>query len=742
MNPTTTDLAAPPLVAARLRKRSQRDFSRILGHTLPLLLSTTVSTALHAQTVTAPTATLQAVTVTGQAPLDNETPPPYAGGLVASGGQAGILGNLDYMDMPFSQTSYTSTLIDNQQARTLGEVLSVDPSVQVGNGYGNQAETFVIRGLPLYNDDLSFNGLYGILPRQVLPTEMIERVEVFKGASAFLNGAAPGGSGLGGLINIQPKRAQDEPLTRLNLDYTSIGRFGEGVDIGRRWGEDNQYGIRINAAKRDGDGSVTDADTHTILGTMGLDYRGERLRASLDLGHQQVRFDRPRPTVYLTGPVPAVPDNRLNDGEPWTYSNLDSTFGVARVEFDLSHRWTAYAAFGMSRDKEDGIYSSPTVGGDGTGTAGLLGVTAQRDSTTGEAGLRGTFETGAVDHRINLAYSALNTTTRNAWEIGSVATPVSLYETGWAARPAGFLYGNLNDPAVARRTQLRGMALSDTLSLLHGDVLLTLGARHQEIIDHGYDVASTRQTSRYDESVVTPVAGLVLRSWDSVSVYANYIEGLTQGDVAPLDHVTNPGEVLAPYHTRQIEAGVKFDLGKIGGSLGVFQLQKPQAYTNAAGVFGTHGEQRNRGVELSVYGQPLAGWRVLGGVTLMQPRLRHTADGNDDGNDAAGVSRLIATLGTEWDVAAVNGLTLQANLRYQGPQYTSASNDYQIPGWTRLDLGTSYQTRISGHHVKLRAGVANVANRRYWATVGSMAPDGYLTQGAGRTYKVSVSTDF
>src|SRR5690606_18484094 len=130
-------------------------------------------------TVSSPPATMQAITVTGTVPLNNATPPAYAGGLVARGGQAGILGNMDYMDMPFTQTSYTAKLIENQQARTLGDVLKNDASVQTGNGYGNQAETFVIRGLPLYNDDLSFNGLYGILPRQVLPVEMIERVEVF-----------------------------------------------------------------------------------------------------------------------------------------------------------------------------------------------------------------------------------------------------------------------------------------------------------------------------------------------------------------------------------------------------------------------------------------------------------------------------------------------------------------------------------------------------------------------------------
>lgn len=715
-------------------------------NTISILLASAFPAMVLAQTVSSPPATMQAITVTGTVPLNNATPPAYAGGLVARGGQAGILGNMDYMDMPFTQTSYTAKLIENQQARTLGDVLKNDASVQTGNGYGNQAETFVIRGLPLYNDDLSFNGLYGILPRQVLPVEMIERVEVFKGASAFLNGAAPGGSGLGGLINIQPKRAQDEPLTRLNVDYTSRGQVGGGVDIGRRWGEGGRYGIRVNAAHRDGETEVRDAGVRSTVGVVGLDYRGDKLRASLDVGYQRVRFDHPRPNVNLSGAVPEAPDTDINYGQSWAYSDLESTFGVARLEYDLAPSWTTYAAVGLSRDKEDGVYSSPTVDGTGTGTTGMLEVPYQRDSVTGEVGLRGEFDTGAVGHRVNFAYSALNTTARQAWEMATGSLPAfSLYEDGSASRPSANLSGgNMDDPNVSRRTQLRSLALSDTLSLFDGDLLLTLGGRYQAITDNGYDLATTQQASHYNESVITPVIGLVLRPWDTVSVYANYIEGLTQGGVAPVNEtVTNPGEVLAPYRTKQFEAGIKVDLGNLGGSLAVFQIQKPEAYTDpATGLFGTNGKQRNRGIELNAYGEPVDGWRVLGGITLMQPKLRNTLNGLNDGNDAAGVSRFTAVLGTEWDVTGVQDLTLQANVRYQGSQYTSAANNYKIDSWTRLDLGATYRTKVSGHNVIWRAGVDNVTDRRYWATVGTIAANGTLTQGRGRVFKLSMSADF
>jgi len=738
VRPSPADLSSFAPARPRLRLSAHGALAALVAAALPALL--------QAQTVATPPTTMQAITVTGTAPLNNDTPPAYAGGLVARGGQAGVLGNMDYMDMPFTQTSYTAKLIENQQARTLGEVLKNDPSVQTGLGYGNQAESFVIRGLPQYNDDLSFNGLYGILPRQVLPTEMIERVEVFKGASAFLNGAAPGGSSLGGVINIQPKRAQDEPLTRLKLDYTSRGQVGGGVDIGRRWGEDGRYGIRVNAAHRDGETDVRDSDMRSTVGTIGLDYRGEKLRASLDAGYQRVRFDRPRPNVNLTGAVPDAPDTDINFGQPWTYSELESTFGVARLEYDLAPAWTTYAAVGVSRDKEDGIYSSPTVDGTGTGTTGLLEVPYQRDSVTGEIGLRGEFNTGSVGHRVNLAYSALNTTARQAWEMAFTDLPAtSIYEEGSAPRPPVNLSGgDMDDPNISRRTQLRSLALSDTLSLLDGDLLLTLGGRYQAITDNGYNLTTTEQESHYNESVVTPVVGLVLRPWDAVSLYANYIEGLTQGDVAPVnDQVTNPGEILAPYRTKQFEAGVKVDLGDVGGSLGVFQIQKPEAYTDPdTGVFATNGKQRNRGIELTMYGEPIEGWRLIGGVTLMQPTLRNTAGGINDGNDAAGVSRFAAVLGSEWDVSGVPGLTLQANVRHQGSQYTSAANEYKMGSWTRLDLGAAYQTKVSGHNVVLRAGVDNVTDRRYWATVGTTAANGSLTPGRGRVFKLSMSADF
>ncbi len=71
---------------------------------------------------------------------------PYAGGQVARGGRVGILGNKEIMDTPFSSNAYTSDLIQNQQAKSVGDVLLNDPSVRVARGFGNFQESYFIRG--------------------------------------------------------------------------------------------------------------------------------------------------------------------------------------------------------------------------------------------------------------------------------------------------------------------------------------------------------------------------------------------------------------------------------------------------------------------------------------------------------------------------------------------------------------------------------------------------------------------
>ena len=177
---------------------------------------------------------------------------PYAGGQVARSGAQGLLGARDFMDTPFSMTSYTSETARNQQARTLGDLVASDPAVRTTNPAGGRFEQFTIRGFSLFNSDVSYNGLYGILPTYSIDMEMAERVDILRGPSQLINGISPRGS-VGGGINVVPKRATDTPISEFTASYASDSQAGGAVDIGRRFGQDNQFGLRLNAVKQAGD---------------------------------------------------------------------------------------------------------------------------------------------------------------------------------------------------------------------------------------------------------------------------------------------------------------------------------------------------------------------------------------------------------------------------------------------------------------------------------------------------------
>ncbi len=668
--------------------------------------------------------------------LPGDLAPTFRGGQVARGADFGVLGQQKNIDVPFSMTTYTSKLIEDQQARTLADVLDNDPAVRTAYGFGNFSQVFVIRGFQLDGDDVSLNGLYGITPRQLVATDALERVDVFKGANAFLSGASPAGSAIGGGLNLQLKRADDKPLTRVTMDATGSGEIGEHIDIGRRFGSEDQFGIRVNQANHDGETSVDGEHRRDNTTAVSLDWRGEKLRLYGDFLYQRQRVDDGRPTVNVDGDfVPAPPAATYNYAQTWSFSSLEDTLGILRAEYDFAPGWTAYVTGGSRHTNEHGDYSSPTVADTGT-TAYRLGVPHKEDATSAETGVRGHFTTGPVTHFVTAGASIVRINSQSAYTF-SGTFDTSLYDTPQVAYPATTLAGgDLGDPQTVALTLMRSVSVSDTLGFLNDRVLFTVGARHQSIHSNSFDYTGA-QTEAYNDSITTPLFGLVIKPWNNVSIFANRSEALAIGEQAP-STALNSGALLAPERSKQYEVGVKYDNQNYGASLAAFQIEKPSAYTNAADLFVADGNERHRGVEASIYGEPYKGVRLIAGATYINATLLDTAGGTTDGNRPIGVPSFLFNLGAEYDVPQVNGLTLTARWIHTGPQYLNTTNTLSIPSWDRFDLGTRYSTVLFGKPTTFRASVLNVANKSYWSsTIG-----GYLTQGAPRTLLLSMTTDF
>ncbi|PQZ85583.1 MULTISPECIES: TonB-dependent siderophore receptor [Pseudomonas] len=698
---------------------------------------------------------LGATNINAEAPAPSALPPVYAGGQVARGGQLGVLGNQDIMDVPFSMAAYTEQLIRDQQAETVGDVLLNDSSVRQASGYANQAQTFMIRGLPLNGDDISYNGLYGILPRQIISTDALERVEVFKGPNAFINGVSPTGSGIGGGVNLQPKRADDVPLRRFSTDISSDGRVGEHLDVGQRFGEDNRFGARVNLSQREGDTGIDDENQRSKLFAVGLDYRGDALRLSSDFVYQKQRINGGRNSVFLgtATQVPNAPSADTNYAPSWSSTNLEDTLGMLRAEYDLNENWTAYAAAGAKHSREMGRYSSVTLT-DNLGNAQASGSTIahEEDNRSLMTGLNGKFQTGAVSHRLNVGLAGIWTQARNAYVFASATTATSLYNPVTGAPPALNNPRNtpgteFSDPKITAKTFVRSAAVSDTLGFFDDRLLVTVGARRQQMVVQGYSYTSGSRTANYDESITTPVYGIVFKPWDHVSLYANRIEGLAQGPTSPLQAgvrtIIGGGQAFAPARSKQIEAGVKVDMGTYGATLGVYRIEQPGAgYSEVIDAttarYVREGLQINKGVELNVFGEPLEGLRLLGGITLMKTELKDTQNGANDGNRAIGVPSFQLNAGVDWDVPGLQGVSLNGRMLRTGGQYADAANNLSLPAWNRFDVGARYAFKVAEHDVNLGLTVENVANEKYWES----AQGGFLSQGDPRVAKVSASVDF
>ncbi|MBC2657786.1 TonB-dependent siderophore receptor [Pseudomonas sp. MSSRFD41] len=680
---------------------------------------------------------LPATTIQGEAV--SSLPPAYAGEQVASGGKLGLLGNKDFMETPFSTISYTEKYIEDRQAKSITDVIAAtDPAVFSNGLTGTFSENYSIRGFASDISDVTVDGLFGMAPFYRVSPEMYERIEVLKGPSALLNGMPPGGS-VGGTVNLVPKRAGNEPLTRLTGSYMSDSQLGGHLDMGRRFGQDQQFGVRFNGVHREGDAATDHQKQKADLASLALDWRGERARLSLDLYDADQRITGQNRGMGLAAgvavPRPPKAGSLLNPD--WATVESKDKGAILRGEFDLSEQLTAYAAVGGS--KSDYAYNGAMIAtvindaGDLRSSMGQLKFQVRKVSA--ETGLKGQFQAGEIKHQWSLnatQYSDKKKDWGRRWVPGADWT-TNIYHPTWGPK------ASTRWPLIMHsETRLRSYGVADTLAVLDDRLQLTLGVRRQEVLSDTFSVSTGKRTSRYDESATTPAAAVLFKATDDLSLYANYIEGLSKGGTAPLT-AANAGAIFAPYKTKQKEVGLKLDLGSFSHTLALYEITRPGSYTDpATNLYSMGGEQRNRGVEWGFFGAPLDDVRLMGGVAHVDPKLTKTEGGRNDGKNATGYPELQGKLGVEWDTPVLQGLTLTANATALSKQYISADNQQSIPGYTLFDVGARYATQVANRPVTLRGNVSNLTNKAYWG----MPLTTSLGLGAPRTFELSASVDF
>lgn len=700
-------------------------------------------------------AMLAEVVVTGKAERADGLPEAYAGGQVARGGQVGMLGNKDVMDTPFSQISYTNKTIQDQQAQTIQDVLSNDPSILTKqNSASDEDSSINIRGFStvLSSGAGSLNGLAGMSPLRSPDMGYIERVEVLKGPSALLNGmAASGASGPGGSYNLRTKQAGDEPLTELTTRYGSRSQLGAHLDVGRRFGAENQFGVRFNGAYRKGDTPVDPISAAVGLAAINLDYRGERVRLSGDFARQSEDANpQSIQQLVVSGRgggvifVPNAPDAGTSLNPSWSNQSSRLTLGMLRGEVDIADNVTAYGAIGKQKLDVSLVGPRQPTLRDTNGTFGWNGAEHSRfsyDVLSMQGGLHATAKTGPVDHALGLNLS------QSRMDIGTAEAIVPYTYTTSLNNPIfgpALSVADPGGPIKSSETRVSSIGIADTLSILDKRVELTAGIRYQEVEVSNFSMTGST-TSSYAGKAWSPALGLIVKPWQNVSLYANYIENLQAGTIVDA-YYANGGDVLAPYVSKQQELGAKLNWGAVTTTLAVFQITQPNTTEIADPAGGSptlalNGEVRIRGIELNNYGELMRGVRLMGGVTLLHGRQTKTQNGQYDGNREAGIPVIRTVIGGEWDTPFLQGLTLNARVTYTGNQVVSSEyENLKIPSWAVVDLGARYKfaSSRSKNPITVRFNVDNLFGKDYWSGVTSR----YIHLAAPRTFRLSATFVF
>ena len=217
-----------------------------------------------------------------------------------------------------------------------------------------------------------------------------------------------------------------------------------------------------------------------------------------------------------------------------------------------------------------------------------------------------------------------------------------------------------------------------------------------------------------------PSVTLAIYPTATITLYASWIRGLEENGVAP-DFAVNRLEALPALETRQIDAGVVWaPSNRVRVIVGVFEVVKPYITLDQAGVFGPLGDRIHRGVEVSVSTPLGEQTRAILAAVVQDPvvevdPLRVTGVGRRP----VGLSRVVAQLSVDHQLALWENVSVDASIRYNGSQPVDLANSRTADSLTTLSIGARFGFEAWGRPASLRVQVSNVTDRFQWLSLGN-----------------------
>jgi len=696
------------------------------------LLACTLASTAQAQ---AADASLAPVTITG-----STTSPALTG-----------FGDTPAARSPLQTTVISAAQLQDSGTSSLSGLTRADASV--GDAY-NAAGYWSILKIRGYTLDNRFNYRRDGLPinaETTLGLDNKDRVEILKGTSGIQSGI----SSPGGLVNMVVKRPTTS-VRSVSLGWEERGTVGATMDVSERFGADDRFGLRVNAAWKELDPKMEAARGRYQLLAAAGDWRlspDSLLEAEVEYSH---RSQPSAPGFSLLGNrVPDAgsidPNTNLNK-QSWALPVVtDGTTASLRWQQQLAAGWKLQAhgltqqlrsddriafPYGCSAENVWDRYCSD-------GSYDLYDFRSEHERRRTDAldvSVSGRAQTGALQHQISTGALFTRSTARFQRQAYNWVGVGSL--DGQAITPAA---PELTDENTNRSERSSELYLRDAIEL-SPSWSLWAGLRHTHLHRESIRTDGSRPID-YSQDITTPWLALKHQITAQTMVYASWGQGIETEVVANRSRYTNAGQALPALRSHQTELGLKHAQDSHQWSLTAFDVHRPRAAdTGACDVAGSctriiDGQQHHLGLEAA--GSLSAGpWSLGGSALVLRARIQGSQNSALDDARPDDVPTRVLKLNSSYRVAQLPGLQLQASVQHESSRVVLPyDNSITIPAWTTLDLGTRWSLRTSAGVLTWRVGVDNVTDHRAWRESPYQFDHAYLFPLAPRTWRTQLQLD-
>jgi len=639
--------------------------------------------------------------------------------------------NTDVKDVPQALTTVTAQQIEDQQLRSVGDLLLFVPGASYNAGEGNR-DTIVLRGnsstadffVDGVRDDVQyFRDFYNI-----------DRVEVLKGPNAMIFGRGGGG----GIVNRVLKRPTLSPYRAFTGSADNWGDFRFSGDVDQPLS--GTVGARLNAMYEGGGSFRNHVELHRygINPTAAIVSGNTRIDLSYEHFHDRRTADR---GVPADGDEPIRGFTRTFFGDPdVSFARADVDLATIAVEHDFGGglKLKNHTLFGDYSKFYQNVYSRGFSAATGLVTLGAYNNATDRTNLFSQTDLVWENRLAGIDQTLLLGFELGREKSRNTRNTGSFpdgdTTPITdpTVDANVIFAPDADDSNNRVKASVAALYVQDQIRPADWLEIV-------AGLRFDSFDLHVDDLRPNDpgEFSRRDK-LWSPRLGLILKPADDFSFYASYSRSYLPQSGDQFSSLDANRASLEPERFDNYEIGAKWEiLDGLLATAAIYRLDRSNTRAsdpNDPTRTVLTGKQRSRGLELGLERSVTSRWLISAGYALQDAEITETTSAAPAGRKVPLVPRHSFSLWNRYDVTQKLGVGLGIIARSKS--YASISNAVKLPGYARVDAAVYYKLP-NGLEAQLNA--ENLLGAHYFP---SASNDNNIAPGAPRTVKATVGYRF